>query len=102
MNFNRSWSQYREGFGFISTEFWLGNEKISYLTNQAVCELRIDVELFSGNSFYTTYKGFRISDDFGDYKLCEIGTLESDEGTCILYFVLTYTENVTFVGYSYI
>ena len=81
VNFNRSWSQYNEGFGFLSTEFWLGNEKLSYLTNQAVYELRVDVELSNGASFYTKYNGFRITDEFGQYKLGYIGAIESNTGT---------------------
>ena len=78
MNFNRSWSQYKDGFGFLSTEFWLGNEKLSYLTNQAVCELRVDMELASGDSFYIIYKGFRITDEFGHYKLQHVRAFESN------------------------
>ncbi|PIK38473.1 putative angiopoietin-4-like, partial [Apostichopus japonicus] len=57
VNFNRSWSHYKDGFGFLSTEFWLGNGKLSYLTNQADYELRVDIELSNGVSFFTTYRG---------------------------------------------
>ncbi|XP_071836587.1 uncharacterized protein [Apostichopus japonicus] len=76
VNFNRSWSQYKDGFGFLSTEFWLGNEKMSYLTNQAEYELRVDIELSNGASFYTAYKGFRITDEWGQYKVTQIGAYE--------------------------
>ncbi|PIK57222.1 putative fibrinogen beta chain-like [Apostichopus japonicus] len=74
VNFNRSWSQYQDGFGFLSTEFW----PKSYLTNQADYELRVDIELSNGASFYTTYKGFRITDEWGQYKVTHIGPLESN------------------------
>ncbi|PIK35502.1 putative veficolin-1-like isoform X2, partial [Apostichopus japonicus] len=30
----RNWTSYKEGFGELSHEFWLGNDKIYYLTNQ--------------------------------------------------------------------
>ncbi|XP_071835326.1 uncharacterized protein [Apostichopus japonicus] len=83
VNFNRSWSQYQDGFGFLSTEFWLGNEKLSYLTNQADYELRVDIELSNGASFYTTYKGFRITDEWGQYKVTHIGPLESNAPTLL-------------------
>src|SRR6218665_24674 len=34
LNFNRSWTEYKNGFGDIGRgEFWLGNEKIHRLTN---------------------------------------------------------------------
>ncbi|XP_071836569.1 uncharacterized protein [Apostichopus japonicus] len=83
VNFNRSWSQYKDGFGFLSTEFWLGNEKLSYLTNQADYELRVDIELSNGASFYTIYRGFRITDEWGQYKVAHIGPLESNARTLI-------------------
>ncbi|PIK57220.1 hypothetical protein BSL78_05856 [Apostichopus japonicus] len=81
VNFNRSWSQYQYGFGFLSTEFWIGNEKLSYLTNQADYEVRVDMELSNGASFYTTYKGFHITDEWGQYKVTHIGPLESNAPT---------------------
>src|SRR6218665_1531393 len=46
LNFNRSWVEYRNGFGDIgSGEFWLGNEKIHRLTSRigVVRTLRIEV-----------------------------------------------------------
>ncbi|PIK35696.1 hypothetical protein BSL78_27477, partial [Apostichopus japonicus] len=78
VNFDRSWSQYKDGFGFLSTEFWLGNEKLSYLTNQGHYELRVDIKLSNGASFYTTYRGFRITDEWGQYQVTHIGELESN------------------------
>ncbi|PIK53518.1 putative angiopoietin-2-like, partial [Apostichopus japonicus] len=86
VNFNRSWSQYEDGFGFLSTEFWLGNEKLSHLTNQADYELRVDIELSNGASFYTTYRGFRITDAWGQYQFKHIGgTLISTCPTNMIY-----------------
>lgn len=34
VNFYRGWNEYRNGFGDLQTEFWLGNEQIYQLTNQ--------------------------------------------------------------------
>ncbi|PIK58520.1 Angiopoietin-4 [Apostichopus japonicus] len=83
VNFNRSWSQYQHGFGFLSTDFWLGNEKLSYLTNQADYELRVDIELSNGASFFTTYSGFRITDEWGQYQITHVGGIESNAETSI-------------------
>ena len=52
------------------------------MTNQAECELRVDVELSTGNKYHTTYKGFRITDEFGEYQLRTIGALTSNIGEC--------------------
>ncbi|XP_071837573.1 ryncolin-2-like isoform X3 [Apostichopus japonicus] len=34
VDFYRNWTSYKEGFGDPSHEFWLGNDKLSHLTNQ--------------------------------------------------------------------
>ncbi|XP_071835331.1 uncharacterized protein [Apostichopus japonicus] len=73
INFNRSWEEYENGFGFLSQEFWLGNEKISYITNQKKYQLRMDLTTASGLSFFVTYETFRISDRFSHYKLISTG-----------------------------
>ena len=34
VDFYRGWKEYRNGFGDLQAEFWLGNEKIHQITNQ--------------------------------------------------------------------
>ena len=69
LTFDRNWEDYRDGFGFLSGEFYIGNEKLSYLTNQAVYELQIVMVLSNGSSFYVKYDSFRISDEWSQYAL---------------------------------
>ncbi|KAJ8019625.1 Ryncolin-4 [Holothuria leucospilota] len=76
--FNRNWEAYKDGFGFLSTEFWLGNDKISQLTNQAVYELRIDIVLSNGTSLFASFDAFRTSDEWGQYKLVLIGVFSGN------------------------
>ncbi|KAJ8034033.1 Ryncolin-4 [Holothuria leucospilota] len=71
--FARNWEDYKNGFGFLSSEFWIGNDKLSYLTNQAMYELRIDMMMSNGSSFYVKYKSFRISDELSQYTLVNAG-----------------------------
>ncbi|KAJ8033368.1 Fibrinogen-like protein A [Holothuria leucospilota] len=71
--FNRSWTEYKTGFGFLSQEFWIGNDKLSFLTNQNTYELRIDVTSSNDLSFCITYNRFRVSDEFSEYKLTSVG-----------------------------
>lgn len=80
VSFNRSWEDYKLGFGFPSGELWMGNEKLSYLTNQKRYQLRIEVTLTDGSSSYITYDDFRISDLFSDYKLVSVGHVNESAG----------------------
>ncbi|KAJ8034846.1 Fibrinogen-like protein A [Holothuria leucospilota] len=74
VNFNRSWKEYKQGFGFLSSEFWIGNDKLSYLTNQKRYELRIDMSNYEGSVFYVAYSMFRLSDEWSGYSLTKLGS----------------------------
>ncbi|PIK59955.1 hypothetical protein BSL78_03110 [Apostichopus japonicus] len=81
VNFSRSWKDFRNGFGFLGSEFWIGNEKIAVLTNQKRYQLRMDFENVAGETYYVTYDEFRISDEWGDYYISSLGTFESSDET---------------------
>ncbi|KAJ8033752.1 Fibrinogen C domain-containing protein 1 [Holothuria leucospilota] len=74
ISFNRNWADFKNGFGFLSGEFWIGNDKLSYLTNQGLYELRVDMELSNGSSFYVSYNSFRISDEWSQYAIVSLGS----------------------------
>lgn len=48
-NFNRDWTDYKNGFGDPTKEFWMGNENIYMLTSNDEYMLRIEMEDFEGN-----------------------------------------------------
>ncbi|XP_071835848.1 uncharacterized protein [Apostichopus japonicus] len=74
VNFNRNWQDFKNGFGFLGSEFWIGNEKLAFLTNQKNYQLRFEFENAAGQSYYVTYDQFRISDEWGQYQLSSVGT----------------------------
>ncbi|KAJ8033428.1 Tenascin-R [Holothuria leucospilota] len=78
VDFKRNWLESKQGFGFLSTEFWLGNEKLAYLTNQASYELRIDITLENGTSCDVRYDEFRVSDEWSNYTIFTVGSYASD------------------------
>lgn len=80
INFNRNWTDYKNGFGFLSREFWLGNDKLSFLTNQNTYELRTDFTSANGVSFSIAYSKFRITDEYSEYKITVIGEYIGTEG----------------------
>ncbi|WP_411016678.1 fibrinogen-related protein, partial [Salmonella sp. s51944] len=49
-DFDQTWDEYKYGFGSLSCEFWLGNEKLYYLSNQRNYQLRIDLEDFENTT----------------------------------------------------
>ncbi|PIK43203.1 hypothetical protein BSL78_19933 [Apostichopus japonicus] len=69
VGFFRGWSEYREGFGNVNSEFWIGNEKLFYLTAQGSYEMRVDVADFDGETRFARYDYFRIGDEANLYKL---------------------------------
>lgn len=80
IDFNRTWEQYQRGFGFLGTEFWLGNDKLSYWTNQKRVELQIDMVNSEGSSFSITYDSFLISDEWSGYSLSSVGSYNGKVG----------------------
>lgn len=80
IDFNRKWEEYEAGFGFLSNEFWLGNDRIAYLTNQRTYQLRIEMTKADGSMFNLSYDDFRISDGFSNYKLVSVGQANLTSG----------------------
>lgn len=55
-SFNRDWKQYRDGFGNIRGDFWLGNENIYRLSRRPTV-LRVELEVINKLSI-SAAKGF--------------------------------------------
>ncbi|XP_066910539.1 fibroleukin-like [Clytia hemisphaerica] len=77
-NFFRSWNEYKVGFGELHREFWFGNDKIHYLTAQAILpkgsEALIQVKFlhtsFKHNTIYNNrYSHFHIDNEKHAYEL---------------------------------
>ena len=69
VNFNRSWNSYKNGFGNLEKEFWLGLEKIHRLTNAKQRSLRVDLWDFDGNNASAVYGSFSIKNETDCYEL---------------------------------
>ncbi|XP_076089064.1 ficolin-1-like [Mytilus galloprovincialis] len=84
VDFFRNWTDYKNGFGDLIGEFWLGNSRIHEITTKDEYELYILMEDFEGEQKYARYKTFYIGDiqskftlDIGDYS----GNAENSLGT---------------------
>ncbi|KAJ8033773.1 Fibrinogen-like protein A [Holothuria leucospilota] len=78
--FSRKWNEYKKGFGYLSSEFWLGNEKLAFLTNQKRYELRIDVIFSNGSRAFVKHSYFRIRDEWSNYALSSTGNTTGNTG----------------------
>ena len=69
VDFYRYWTDYENGFGDLTGEFWLGLSKIHRLTKEGSNTLRVDLGDFEGNTAYANYSTFSISDGSTEYIL---------------------------------
>ncbi|CAH1224823.1 TUBA1A [Branchiostoma lanceolatum] len=67
--FNKNWEEYKQGFGDVNGEYWLGNENIHLLTQQKSYTLRIDMSDWEGESRFAEYSTFRVSGESDGYRL---------------------------------
>ncbi|XP_061170853.1 ficolin-2-like [Saccostrea echinata] len=68
-DFNRTWNEYRNGFGKQTGEFWLGNEKLSRLLSQGSYEMRMDMGDFDNQTRYIKYSSMTLGDEASKYAI---------------------------------
>ncbi|XP_071782760.1 fibroleukin [Centroberyx gerrardi] len=73
VSFNRTWTEYKKGFGNPRGEFWLGNDHIHLLTKAKDMILRIELEDFEGVREYAKYDQFYVANEFLRYRLSVSG-----------------------------
>ncbi|CAG0892067.1 unnamed protein product [Cyprideis torosa] len=69
INFTKSWSEYRQGFGDLLKEFWIGNDLLHILTNSDDYVLRIELADFEGNFAFAEYHTFNVGPEVSQYLL---------------------------------
>ncbi|KAM8714731.1 hypothetical protein ACLKA7_001140 [Drosophila subpalustris] len=78
VNFNRNWTDYREGFGDLRGEFFIGLEKLHLMTKSQNYELYIYLQDFENQERYARYTKFLIADEVELYKIKALGTYSGD------------------------
>lgn len=69
VNFYRGWCDYKNGFGNLAGNFWLGLDRIHRLTKARKHVLRVDLEDFDGNKAHVHYKIFFVASEADGYAL---------------------------------
>ncbi len=80
-DFYRNWSDYKNGFGRLDGEFWLGNGKIHRLTNKHQ-ELLVELEDFENVTAHAQYDYFSIDSEEDWYKL-HLGSYSGTAGNSL-------------------
>ena len=79
VDFYRGWNDYKSGFGQLTAEFWLGNDKIHRLTASRPSSLRVELEDWNGAKAYAKYGRFTIGDEQAQYRL-DVGSYSGTAG----------------------
>ncbi|XP_035867687.1 LOW QUALITY PROTEIN: angiopoietin-2 [Phyllostomus discolor] len=69
VDFQRTWKEYKVGFGNPAGEYWLGNEFVSQLTSQRRHALRIRLADWEGGEAYALYEHFYLSGEDLNYRI---------------------------------
>ncbi|KAK7090940.1 hypothetical protein V1264_010674 [Littorina saxatilis] len=62
VDFYRNWTEYRNGFGDLEGNFWLGLDKLHRLSTSQRYEMRVDLHMWNGTKGSATYSGFYVDD----------------------------------------
>ena len=84
VDFYRGWNDYKSGFGQLTAEFWLGNDKIHRLTAARPNTLRVELEDWDGVRVYAKYGKFNVGDEQAKYRL-EVGSYLGTAGNSLAY-----------------
>uniref|UniRef100_A0A182IMX3 Fibrinogen C-terminal domain-containing protein n=1 Tax=Anopheles atroparvus TaxID=41427 RepID=A0A182IMX3_ANOAO len=69
VNFYQNWTMYKDGFGDVNGEHWLGLEKLHVMTRSGRHEMLVILEDHEGGSAYAHYDSFQIGSEAEQYKL---------------------------------
>ena len=67
VDFNRNWDDYKNGFGNVESEYWLGNDILHRITSSGSYDLYVVAKSFGGEVKYKRFKGFTISSEATNY-----------------------------------
>ncbi|KAM9402122.1 angiopoietin-related protein 5-like [Salvelinus alpinus] len=82
--FNRKWAVYKQGFGHLRKDHWLGLSKVFALTKGRGrrSTMRVDLWDFEGSTAFAEYSDFRLGTEKEAYKL-NVGAYRGNAGDAI-------------------
>ncbi|XP_011189973.2 fibrinogen C domain-containing protein 1 [Zeugodacus cucurbitae] len=80
VDFKRDWHDYKDGFGTLTGNYWIGMEKLHALTNNCEQELYIQMKRRNGQEYYAKYSKFLIGNEVEIYALKKLGDYSGNAG----------------------
>ncbi|VDI02121.1 Hypothetical predicted protein [Mytilus galloprovincialis] len=80
-DFYRNWTEYKQGFGDIAADFYIGNDNLHTILSRKTYTLLIDLEDWTNENRYAEYNTFHVGNEATNYTLSigdYNGTAESD------------------------
>ncbi|XP_068215479.1 techylectin-5B-like [Palaemon carinicauda] len=84
VDFDRNWSDYKNGFGDPQTEHWLGNDALYSIASSARQILRIDMVDWDGAKKYVEYDSLVVECEARNYRI-HLGGYSGDGGDSLAY-----------------
>ncbi|CAB4021383.1 Hypothetical predicted protein, partial [Paramuricea clavata] len=94
VDFYRGWQDYKNGFGDLNGNFWLGLDRIHRLTKSGQNVLRVDLTDWNSDTAYAKYGSFSVASESDGYRL-DLGSFSGNAGDS-----LTYHNGMKFSTYD--
>ncbi|XP_053668085.1 microfibril-associated glycoprotein 4-like [Anopheles marshallii] len=85
VDFYRNWTEYKQGFGDLRGEHWLGLDKLHAIVKTQRHELLIVLEDFKGVIAYAHYDDFQIGNETEKYIIKSVGKYTGTAGDSFTY-----------------
>ncbi|XP_071177501.1 fibrinogen-like protein 1 [Mytilus edulis] len=95
-DFYRTWQEYKQGFGNVNSEYWLGNDNLHKILSTGNYKLRIDLGDWNGEMRYAEYNTFDVGNEATNYVLT-IANYNGNAGDSLIAQKATYQPN----GYGF-
>ncbi|XP_017068103.1 angiopoietin-related protein 1 [Drosophila eugracilis] len=87
VSFNRSWIEYKDGFGNNQGEFFIGLKKLYLMTKEQPHDLFIQLKHINGDTVYAHYDDFKVGSEKEKYKLERVGQYSGTAGDSLKYHI---------------
>lgn len=84
MNFDKNWTEFKNGFGVPQNAYWIGTDVIHHLTNRQPYSMYVIFKLNNGSIFHQKYADFSVGDESTNYQLHLAGPTAGNLGDSMI------------------